>query len=54
MTALQQGIVQPDSVIDTHPFNLDGHRIRDVGYYPELSLTGILQNRAIPACHIYH
>lgn len=43
MTALKQGIVQPDSVIDTHPFNLDGHRIRDVGFYPELSLTGILQ-----------
>ncbi|PLK82467.1 peptidoglycan synthase, partial [Klebsiella pneumoniae] len=30
-------------VVDTHPFVLDGHRIRDVGYYPELSLTGILQ-----------
>ena len=43
MTALQQGIVQPDSVIDTHPFYLDGHRIRDVGFYPELSLTGVLQ-----------
>lgn len=43
MTALQQGIVQPDSVVDTHPFILDGHRIRDVGYYPELTLTGILQ-----------
>lgn len=43
MTALQQGIVQPVSVIDTHPFYLDGHRIRDVGFYPELSLTGILQ-----------
>ncbi len=43
MTALQQGIVQPDSVIDTHPFYLDGHRIRDVGFYPALSLTGILQ-----------
>ena len=43
MTALQQGIVQPDSVIDTHPFIVDGHRIRDVGFYPELSLTGILQ-----------
>lgn len=43
MAALQQGIVQPDSVIDTHPFYLDGHRIRDVGFYPELSLTGILQ-----------
>ena len=34
MTALQQGLVQPDSVIDTHPYMLDGHRIRDVGYYP--------------------
>ena len=43
MTALQQGIVQPDSVIDTHPYVVDGHRIRDVGYYPELTLTGILQ-----------
>jgi len=43
MTALHQGLVQPDSVIDTHPYMLDGHRIRDVGYYPELSLTGILQ-----------
>jgi cell division protein FtsI (penicillin-binding protein 3) len=43
MTALQYGIVKPDSVLDTHPYTLDGHRIRDVGYYPELSLTGILQ-----------
>lgn len=43
MTALRQGIVQPDSVVDTHPYMLDGHRIRDVGYYPELTLTGILQ-----------
>ncbi len=43
MTALQQGIVQPDSVVDTHPYVIDEHRIRDVGYYPELTLTGILQ-----------
>jgi cell division protein FtsI (penicillin-binding protein 3) len=43
MTALQQGIVKPDSVVDTHPYTVDGHRIRDVGFYPELSLTGILQ-----------
>ena len=43
MTALQQGIVHPDSVVDTHPYILSGHRIRDVGYYPELTLTGILQ-----------
>lgn len=39
MTALQQGLVQPDSVIDTHPYTIDGHRIRDVGYYPELTMT---------------
>ena len=43
MTALQQGIVQPDSVVDTHPYTIDGHRIRDVGFYPQLTLTGILQ-----------
>ena len=43
MTALQQGIVRPDSVVDTHPYTIDGHRIRDVGYYPQLTLTGILQ-----------
>ncbi|WP_435955988.1 peptidoglycan glycosyltransferase FtsI [Dryocola sp. BD626] len=43
MTALKQGIVQPDSVVDTHPYMLDGHRIRDVGFYPQLTLTGILQ-----------
>lgn len=43
MTALKKGLVQPDSVVDTHPYMLDGHRIRDVGYYPELTLTGILQ-----------
>ena len=43
MAALKEGIVQPDSVVDTHPYTLDGHRIRDVGYYPELTLTGILQ-----------
>lgn len=43
MTALQQGIVEPNSVLDTRPYTLDGHRIHDVGYYPLLSLTGILQ-----------
>lgn len=43
MTALQKGIVQPDSVVDTHPYAIDGHRIRDVGFYPQLTLTGILQ-----------
>ncbi|VDY64328.1 Peptidoglycan synthase FtsI precursor [Shimwellia blattae] len=43
MTALQQGIVRPDAVLDTRPYMLAGHQIHDVGYYPELTLTGILQ-----------
>lgn len=43
MTALAQGLVQPDSVLDTRPYVIDGHQIRDVGYYPQLTLTGILQ-----------
>lgn len=43
MTALKQGIVKPDAVLDTRPYMIDGHQIHDVGYYPELTLTGILQ-----------
>ncbi|XBS68304.1 peptidoglycan glycosyltransferase FtsI [Acerihabitans sp. KWT182] len=43
MTALKQGIVKPDSLLDTHPYTLSGHLIRDVAFYPELTLTGILQ-----------
>ena len=43
MTALEQGIVHPDSLLDTRPYVIDGHRIHDVGYYPQLTLTGILQ-----------
>lgn len=30
---------QPDGVVDTHPFTLDGHRISRGGLYPELTLT---------------
>ncbi len=43
MTGLKQGIVKPDSVVDTRPYMIDGHQIHDVGYYPQLTLTGILQ-----------
>lgn len=43
MTALQQGIVRPDALLDTRPYIIDGHQIHDVGYYPQLTLTGILQ-----------
>lgn len=43
MTALQLHLVRPDSVLDTHPYVLSGHQIKDVGFYPALSLTGVLQ-----------
>ncbi|CNI06034.1 peptidoglycan glycosyltransferase FtsI [Yersinia vastinensis] len=43
MTALQRHLVKPDSVLDTHPYILSGHQIKDVGFYPALSLTGVLQ-----------
>lgn len=43
MTALQQGIVRENSVLNTVPYYIRGHEIRDVGRYNELTLTGILQ-----------
>ncbi|MBS0056421.1 peptidoglycan glycosyltransferase FtsI [Yersinia sp. Marseille-Q3913] len=43
MTALQRHLVKPDTVLDTHPYTLSGHQIKDVGFYPALSLTGVLQ-----------
>ncbi|MEA9389508.1 peptidoglycan glycosyltransferase FtsI [Acerihabitans sp. TG2] len=43
MTALKQGIVTPNSLLDTRPYTLSGHLIRDVAYYPQLTLTGVLQ-----------
>ncbi|WP_127959464.1 peptidoglycan glycosyltransferase FtsI [Serratia microhaemolytica] len=43
MAALQRGVVKQNSVIDTLPYRVNGHEIKDVAHYPELTLTGILQ-----------
>ncbi|VFP88191.1 peptidoglycan glycosyltransferase FtsI [Candidatus Erwinia haradaeae] len=43
ITALQNGIVNEDSILNTVPFRLNHHEIRDVAFYNELTLTGILQ-----------
>lgn len=43
MTALQRNVVTPNTVLNTVPFYVNGHEIRDVARYPELSLTGVLQ-----------
>ncbi|MGY0150249.1 peptidoglycan glycosyltransferase FtsI [Edwardsiella tarda] len=43
MTALQRGIVRDNSVLNTLPYYVNGHEIKDVARYAELSITGILQ-----------
>ncbi|UDG81385.1 Peptidoglycan D,D-transpeptidase FtsI [Candidatus Profftia lariciata] len=43
MAALQSNIVKENSIINTLPYFINGHQIKDVAYYKELSITGILQ-----------
>ncbi|ARJ41169.1 peptidoglycan glycosyltransferase FtsI [Pantoea alhagi] len=43
MTALQRGVVRENSVLNTLPYRVNGHEIKDVARYNELTLTGVLQ-----------
>ncbi|MBT0720094.1 peptidoglycan glycosyltransferase FtsI [Tatumella sp. TA1] len=43
MTALKRGVVHPGSVLNTVPYRINGHEIKDVARYNELTLTGVLQ-----------
>lgn len=43
LTALDRGIIKENSVLNTRPFRVNGHEIKDVALYPELTVTGILQ-----------
>ncbi len=43
MTALQRGVVRENSVLNTLPYYVNGHEIKDVARYSELTLTGVLQ-----------
>ena len=43
MTALQRGVVREGSKINTVPYRVNGHEIKDVARYNELTLTGVLQ-----------
>ena len=53
MEALERHLVRPDSVIDTTPYSVNGHLIRDVGHWPRLTMTGILQKSSdIGVSHI--
>ncbi|CAJ1000008.1 penicillin-binding transpeptidase domain-containing protein [Sodalis praecaptivus] len=53
MAGLQQHLIQPNSVLDTTPYRINGHLIRDVGHWPRLTITGILQKSSdIGVSHI--
>ncbi|MGL9759917.1 MAG: peptidoglycan glycosyltransferase FtsI [Symbiopectobacterium sp.] len=43
MTALQHNVVKENSLLNTLPYYINGHEIKDVARYTELTLTGILQ-----------
>lgn len=43
MAALQHHVVKKDSILDTTPYYINGHKIHDVNVYPTLSITEILQ-----------
>ncbi len=43
MKALEQRVVKENTVLNTLPYYVNGHQIKDVARYAELSITGILQ-----------
>ncbi|WP_341266164.1 peptidoglycan glycosyltransferase FtsI [Morganella morganii] len=43
MTALNEKLIKPNDVMNTYPYRISGHEIKDVGRYAELTITGILQ-----------
>ncbi|QCI17622.1 peptidoglycan glycosyltransferase FtsI [Buchnera aphidicola (Acyrthosiphon lactucae)] len=43
MEALKLGIIQENSIINTKPFFIKRHQIKDVSYHEKLTITGILQ-----------
>ncbi|MGK3115698.1 penicillin-binding transpeptidase domain-containing protein [Candidatus Pantoea formicae] len=43
LEGLERHLIRPDSVLDTSPYTVNGHLIRDVGHWPRLTVTGILQ-----------
>lgn len=50
---LERHIIMPHTLLDTVPFRVNGHLIRDVGHWPKLTPTGILQKSSdIGVSHI--
>ncbi|WP_196137159.1 penicillin-binding protein 2 [Aliikangiella sp. G2MR2-5] len=42
-SALEAGVVKPDTVIDTRRIKYNGHWVKDIAYHRSLDVTGILQ-----------
>lgn len=53
MAGLAHRIIRPDTVLDTRPYTVNGHLIRDVGHESALTITGVLQKSSdIGVSHI--
>ncbi|KAB7895939.1 peptidoglycan synthase [Rouxiella sp. S1S-2] len=53
MSGLAHNIIRPDTVLDTRPYTVNGHLIRDVGHESALTITGVLQKSSdIGVSHI--
>ncbi|QCI17049.1 peptidoglycan glycosyltransferase FtsI [Buchnera aphidicola (Aphis helianthi)] len=43
MEALKEGLINKNSIINTKPFFINKHQIKDVSYYEKLNIAGILK-----------
>ncbi len=53
MVGLEHKLIRPDTVLDTTPYRVNGHLIKDVGHWSKLTITGVLQKSSdIAVSHI--
>lgn len=53
MVGLDHKLIRPDTVLDTTPYTVNGHLIKDVGHWSKLTITGVLQKSSdIAVSHI--
>ncbi len=53
MVGLDYKLIRPDTVLDTTPYTVNGHLIKDVGHWSKLTITGVLQKSSdIAVSHI--
>ncbi len=53
MVGLDHKLIRPDTVLDTTPYTVNGHLIKDVGHWSNMTITGVLQKSSdIAVSHI--